>query len=539
MRVFLQHEGQLLGVSSVAVQPNYEFAVASDVAVLRLAIPVTGIAPTPINTTGTPAPGTEGTIVGFGLTGGSNEDFGLKRVGKVTTASCTVVPDAAHVCWDFTLPIGREGEDSNTCYGDSGGPLFIDFGAGSTIAGVTSGGGSQSCLPPDHAFDADVFVERTFIEAQGGADLNNTRCGDISQVGEAGTRVSFGTGTLSETDPAHRWSFDVPAGTVLLRVTLNAAIPNDFDLSVGIGSGRECMSFYGWTFERCEVDAPTPGSWFADVMVWEGAGEYQLTVTGFSACGDGVLAPGEDCDDGNTINADGCDAKCQVEPCFVCSGQPSVCTPVICPACEACDPLTDECVGAPRNDCRNPTEPLKALVLLKDKGGVAKDKLIWKWIKGEHTGFLDFGDPVTTDGYRLCIYEGPGASLLVSADAPPGGNCAGKACWKALGKNPAGSKGYKYKDKEQTPNGLDLIVLKPGGSGKAKVIVEGKGGNLGLPTPLDVEVPVTVQLQAGNGGCWEAQYFSVGVKKNEPDLFKAKAGSPSGAFLDATTGVFD
>src|SRR5439155_330993 len=31
-------------------------------------------------------------------------------------------------------------------------------------------------------------------------------------------------------------------------------------------------------------------------------------------CGDGVLDPGEECDDGNTVSGDGCSARCQHEP---------------------------------------------------------------------------------------------------------------------------------------------------------------------------------------------------------------------------------
>jgi cysteine-rich repeat protein len=33
------------------------------------------------------------------------------------------------------------------------------------------------------------------------------------------------------------------------------------------------------------------------------------------------------CFDGNSVDGDGCSAACQVEPCFTCSGEPSVCTP--------------------------------------------------------------------------------------------------------------------------------------------------------------------------------------------------------------------
>ena len=57
----------------------------------------------------------------------------------------------------------------------------------------------------------------------------------------------------------------------------------------------------------------------------------------------------------------------------------------------------------------------------------------------------------------------------------------------------------------------------------------------GLTRPLTL----TVQLQATNGECWGASYFEVGVIKDQTDLFKAKAGSPSGAFLEVRGGVLD
>ncbi len=52
-----------------------------------------------------------------------------------------------------------------------------------------------------------------------------------------------------------------------------------------------------------------------------------LLSTPPAQCGDGVVAGGEQCDDGDTTPSDGCSATCQVETCFVCGGQPSVCTP--------------------------------------------------------------------------------------------------------------------------------------------------------------------------------------------------------------------
>lgn len=43
------------------------------------------------------------------------------------------------------------------------------------------------------------------------------------------------------------------------------------------------------------------------------------------SCGDGVKASTEGCDDGNTVNGDGCSSVCTVEQGYQCVGQPSVC----------------------------------------------------------------------------------------------------------------------------------------------------------------------------------------------------------------------
>jgi hypothetical protein len=86
--------------------------------------------------------------------------------------------------------VGLPGEDSNTCNGDSGGPLFVDFGAGEVVAGVTSGGNNADCLASDDSFDTNVFVNAAFVQSIAGADLLNTTCGSISQVGQPLTQVT-------------------------------------------------------------------------------------------------------------------------------------------------------------------------------------------------------------------------------------------------------------------------------------------------------------------------------------------------------------
>ena len=40
-----------------------------------------------------------------------------------------------------------------------------------------------------------------------------------------------------------------------------------------------------------------------------------------------VVAP-KQCDDGNTVNGDGCSSTCTIETGYSCSGSPSVCSPI-------------------------------------------------------------------------------------------------------------------------------------------------------------------------------------------------------------------
>ena len=84
--LYLQHGG-LYFVRGISVPANYEFGVASDVAVLDLSDSLRGIAPSPINTRNRPSVPQSAQIVGFG------SDFnmagsGIKSEGVITTESC-------------------------------------------------------------------------------------------------------------------------------------------------------------------------------------------------------------------------------------------------------------------------------------------------------------------------------------------------------------------------------------------------------------------------------------------------------------------
>jgi cysteine-rich repeat protein len=257
------------------------------------------------------------------------------------------------------------------------------------------------------------------------------------------------------------------------------------------------------------------------------------------ACGDGVVAPGEACDDGSNLDGDGCSRRCTVEACFTCAGAPSVCAPVAngtgcddlnpctgpdtcqagtCqtgpPSGAACDdgnPCTesDTCVGttcsgsSPLSSCIAPDIPGRALVQLDDKD---TDAVLWRWIRGT-TLKQAFGDPTFDTPYTLCIDDAADGNLM-SLFVPP------VAGWRET------SSGFTYASAALTPDGVRRIVLKAG-SGSARIIVRGRGPLLGMTGLTALDLPVTVQLTNGTT-CWEAKYQS-SVILSAPDRFKAKA----------------
>jgi cysteine-rich repeat protein len=203
-------------------------------------------------------------------------------------------------------------------------------------------------------------------------------------------------------------------------------------------------------------------------------------------CGDGTLQTscGEQCDDGNTTSGDGCSSTCMLEP---------------------CGPL-------PETGCRA-SAPRRALLGLTDRSPDDGDRLLWKWVNGAVMPRADFGDPSSTTSYQLCVYDETGGTprLVLGTAAPAGGTCRGRPCWRAT------STGFKYADPELTPDGLFRILLREGlVPGKGKILVKGRGPNLGLPAlPLAQDPAVTVQLKSSDGPCWEARYAAPALRNTQ------------------------
>ncbi len=514
--VYLQHAG-LFGVSSIAIREDFYFPV-SDVAVLKLTTPVSGIRPVRINTIADPPAGMPGTITGFGRSGGGQYDYGILRTGQVRTDTCTHdVSGLTSVCWVYGSPVGPPGTNSNTCHGDSGGPLFLDFGGGPLLAGITSGGETNDCLPTDYSFDANVFYYRTWIEDRGGIDLMNMRCGNIPQVGDRDTEVNSRSGSL-RAGASIPLTFDVRPGTKLLRITLNAI--NDLDLYVKALAPAtlqdwDCRQDGSGNFAACEFANPAAGSWSALVRAYSGGGAFQVTATQFGLDCSQPENDGQACDDKNACTADD---RCR-------SG---ICAGLNVPDDTACDDgnlctnpdtcMAGQCRGGqhPRAACHAPFRPTAGFLRIRSPAG-KPPSLNWRWAKGTSTDKSEFGRPVFDTPLAFCIYDQEAGSdtLVFNAQITAGEQCGSRPCWATT------KHGFRYLHRS-SETGISRIELREGVDGAARINLRAHGPRLtNPPLPLKQDPKVVVQLNNGSA-CWEARYGK--ARRNGATDFFASPG---------------
>ena len=252
-----------------------------------------------------------------------------------------------------------------------------------------------------------------------------------------------------------------------------------------------------------------------------------LRYVGEPACGDGLLDPGEECDDGNTAAGDCCGPTCALEadtsPCDdgnactegdactagVCAGTASV----VCEPCEACAPASG-CVATPQSGCNSPLRAGGARLALTE-GPSGRNRLTWTWGDGVASSLPTLGDPLTTDDLTLCIYDGTGPTpgLLLSATAPAGGTCSGVPCWRQIA-----VPGFRYVDRARAAGGLSTLAVRAAAGGTARAKVKAGGPTLSAPA-LPLAGSIRVQLRSEAGGCWEAVHPTQRATRNDASRF--------------------
>jgi hypothetical protein len=303
---------------------------------------------------------------------------------------------------------------------------------------------------------------------------------------------------------------------------------------------------------------------------------------GPNLCGNNVIDPGEDCDDGGNLPGDCCAPDCTYaasgsgcddgDPCSIgdtCDGaggcsaggpdpcdDANVCTADSCvsftgcvhtPApgpCEDGNPCTlgDTCGGG---TCQAGTNfPCPLCNVCDGAGGCLEQPATGcKTPIVSAKSQLQVKDKTPSDGDQVAFKWITGsATTLFELGAPQSTDdyalCvwdesgppnllfsmhapAGGTCGAAPCWKATGTSGFKYKNKLHTPDGTDTLALKAGANKKAKVTIKGKGLNLFNVPATPLPLPLRAQVQGENGTCFEATFST--PLKNTDGQFKAKA----------------
>jgi hypothetical protein len=183
--------------------------------------------------------------------------------------------------------------------------------------------------------------------------------------------------------------------------------------------------------------------------------------------------------------------------------------------------MTGDCIvavldPAPEDECRQ-----AAIVNLSviDHQNDKKDRLKWKWFRGDETLIEAYGDPLTTTTHELCIYDevSPGNyELKLRMQVPPSGMFRAR-----------GGTQWKYKDKSGSAGGAKVMRFFAGKDGRAKIGIKGKGAAMDTPAPyipdlqfFALDPSLTAQLANTEGECWQST-FTTSVK-NTGNKYKTR-----------------
>jgi cysteine-rich repeat protein len=178
-----------------------------------------------------------------------------------------------------------------------GAPAVFQGGGGSIPDNNATGRSSSVVVSGvgTHLYDVDVTV-----------DVTHPRSGDVDLflTSPSGRRIDLVTGLGGA--QASIWqgaTFDDQAGVV----ASDAPLPTPGSSFARVSGEGALSAFVGedpngtWTLLAADHRAGNTGT----------LNGWTLRVVTATACGDGVVDPGEQCDDGNTVDGDGCDANCK------------------------------------------------------------------------------------------------------------------------------------------------------------------------------------------------------------------------------------
>jgi len=423
--------GTYVPTSEALIHPQYDdYSLVNDIALLRLSTSApANVAPIPALPPGLALSASdEGAsidISGFGQTEYNTSGDKL----HVSVALSKVCPDGGNGCsfgsgWAVPGSIGYPRSPGGTCYGDSGGPAFLDRAGVTYTVGVTSygdqgctiwgvstkvddfatfintfigsvvpedcaipgdedGDGLADCLDPECAMHPNCLGPDACVQAQTidcGAQINGTTVGAAAQF------LSYSClSNATEDGPEVAYEITTPAGTSV-TVTLNITGSGDLDLFLLPDDGGVSCSTSGCLMGSWNADTspeslsfvvPAGGA-FLVVDTWETASPFTLNLS----CGGSTQIPDEDCTNLIDDNGDGLvdcdDVDCAMD---------EACLPNKLDVEQCANGLDDDGDGA--TDCQDPDCATNADCLPQGPG----PEICGNGLDDDNNGAVDCQDP--------------------------------------------------------------------------------------------------------------------------------------------------
>lgn len=170
------------------------------------------------------------------------------------------------------------------------------------------------------------------------------------------------------------------------------------------------------------------------------------------------------------------------------------------------------CPAAPVASCRVAVTPGSDRIKFTNKAG-AKDRMSWKWRRGEATTVAEYRSMASTMPLALCFYDNDGSGPRLSLEVAIYGDAIGKN-GKPTWTSSASS--WAYRDNTRRNSPINKAVLRAGADGKALIKIAARGPTLGLPSmPVAVTPSAVIQLHSLESGvCWSSIFTSVSLNSD-------------------------
>ena len=409
--------------------------------------------------------------------------------------------------------------------GTSGNAVMLQADDNIVVAGTTSNSlalaryiGTAVCgdggLDPGEACDdgnvaaGDCCSPTCTLDASGTACSDGNPCTDDLQCDGAGTCV-----TANNSAPCDDGAFCNGADTC---ASGSCSVHSGDPCAGGAECQTSCDELTESCFNQASVPCTSDGN-FCTNDHCDGAGQCVHSFNSAPCPDDGNACTDDHCVEGACAHPPNSAACDDGDPCtrFDHCSNAACASGYGCFTCERCNAGVG-CEVFEQPACKSSVKPLAGLLRLKYIPGFSQSAFQWQWKAGEATTVAEFGDPVTSDDYEICMFDDEAAStpeIIMAVPVPAGGTCNSKPCWTAT------SKGPKYKNRG---TGVLGITTRAGADGAAAIKLKGK--NIGFDLRYGVaSKPLRLQLRTESGQCWESTFSAAHVLKSSDFEYKAKS----------------